>query len=751
MASSKKTDRICVVVLIVTLILTVLFMNGTYLGIEAVADEDAEGYEGTEHFTANDMNGNWDTSGASVIMLEGTDGTISGNGAYFYNGNLVITNGGYYVIEGELSDGSIIIDAYRSSKIWIMLNGAEITCSDDAGIRVEQADKVFLTLADGTENIITGGEEYSDEALESGVNAAIFSHDDLTINGNGSLTVTAGYKHGIVSKDTLVITGGNITVTAAQDGMNVNDSVAVTGADITINAGDDGIHCDGTMYIGGGSITVTECYEGLEAVTVEIADGVIEIEASDDGINANGGSSDGFGMQGMQGRGRNQMTETGENMPGGDSGEQKSSSEGINEQKSPFEGTDEQKLPSEGTDEQKLPSEGTDEQKLPSEGIDEQKTSDTDAENQTSQVLIYGGSIRIINPEGNDSDGIDSNGDIIISGGDVFICMNGSGGNNALDYGSENGGSLIINGGTVAAFGGSSMLEEVSENSEQCTFTYIFDGTVEAGTTIRLLDSDGNTVLEYEAPNTFGAATLSSPALVKGAEYKLQAGDDTEVDITLENTVTTLGNANMSMNGRGGMSGRIGGTMGGMMPGTGGDNGMAGGEPPEFGGMAGGEPPEFGGMTGGEPPEFGGMADGESSEFDGMTGGESSEFDETAGGEPPEFDETAAGEAAEDGGMALAEPPENSDMSDEEQSERYERSEGAFNENAQAAQRGSFGRNQMDNEKRSIRGKALNDSEDTDKADTRLQFSEIPADSWITFGISAIALAAIIFVIKHRK
>lgn len=111
------------------------------------------------------------------------------------------------MISGELSDGNLVIEADRDDKIWLLLDGAAIHCEDDAAIRVEQAGKVFLTLADGTENSITSGAEYDGDVVSSGVDGAIYSRDDLTINGNGTLSVTAGYRHGIVCNDDLVITG----------------------------------------------------------------------------------------------------------------------------------------------------------------------------------------------------------------------------------------------------------------------------------------------------------------------------------------------------------------------------------------------------------------------------------------------------------------------------------------------------------------------------------------------------------------
>ena len=150
MSTHKHFDTICVVVIVLAVLLTGLFMNGEALGLTAVVDEDAESYTGTEYFTANDLNGAWDTSDATVITLNGGDAVISGSGAYAYDGDVVISNGGKYILSGTLSDGSVIVDAYASSKVWLYLDGAEITCADDAGLRIEQADKVFVTLADGS-------------------------------------------------------------------------------------------------------------------------------------------------------------------------------------------------------------------------------------------------------------------------------------------------------------------------------------------------------------------------------------------------------------------------------------------------------------------------------------------------------------------------------------------------------------------------------------------------------------------------
>ena len=202
MSTHNNLDKICVAIVVGSLVLTGLFMNGEALGITKIVDEDAQQNSDSVYFTTNDQNGNWDTSGATVITLTGDGVTISGKGAYTVDGNVVITNAGYYVVSGALTDGYISVDAYNSSKVFIMLDGAEINCSDDACIRVDQAEKVFLTLAEGSQNTLSSGSSYCTEALNDGTDGAIYAHDDLTINGSGSLTVTAQYRHGIAMRAT---------------------------------------------------------------------------------------------------------------------------------------------------------------------------------------------------------------------------------------------------------------------------------------------------------------------------------------------------------------------------------------------------------------------------------------------------------------------------------------------------------------------------------------------------------------------
>ena len=562
MSTHQNIDRICVGVLIAVLAITILFMNGSTLGIETIIDEDAEAVSVSGWYTRNDLDGSWDSTAATVITLNGSSAQVFGKGAYAYDGDVVITNAGAYVVSGTLTDGSIIIDAYRSSKIWLLFDGADISCSDDAAIRIEQAEKVFLTLAEGSENSLTSGETYTEEARSDGRGGTIFARDDLTINGSGSLRIEAQYKHGIDANDELVITGGEISIIAPSDGIHVNDSVRLQDMALIISVGDDGIHCDNEVIITGGEILIDSCYEGIEALTIDVRDGEVTIYPKDDGFNANG-TTGSFGFS----------------FPG-------------------FSGSTEQ----------------------------------TSVTVEDTWLHISGGTITIVNSSARDADGLDSNGDIVISGGSIRVSLVNSGSNSALDCGSESGGQLIITGGDVVACGSYSMAEGFDNSSEQCSILYNIRNGAEAGTTIRLEDKDGNALISYEAPCSFSSVVLSSPEMQPGETYLLIIGDNEE-EITLSEISASFGDVQSTMFGGnmnwGGMQDRGSFGHGGRQPRNSTGSGMGerpspADEMPDMSGMpVPGEMPDFGGKKSdmdeipvpGEMPDF----DEEMPAFDGKT------------------------------------------------------------------------------------------------------------------------------------
>jgi hypothetical protein len=578
---NRRLDKICVVIVAVSLLLTVLFMNGESLGITMIVDEDAESYSGTTYFTTNDQNSDWDTEGATVITLTGDGAEISGNGAYVNGQEVVITEAGRYVVSGSLSNGKITVDAHNSSKVWILLDGVDINCSDDACIRVDQAEKVFLTLAENSVNTLTSGSTYSDTALQDGTDGAIFAHDDLTINGSGSLSVTAEYRHGIAANDDLVITGGTITIKAAADAIHANDSVCIkeaqitvdagddgivtaneeengymyiesgtiditsvgdgihttgditiAGGSITIAAGDDGIHSDQFVYIEDGEILINECYEGIEALIIDVSGGDITVYPEDDGFNANGGSSDMFGFGGGPGQGGMQGS---------------SKEEGLGQ-----DGSDPVDMSSDGDSSGQM--EQTAEEIQSSEtAAEETQSSETAAEEEETYISISGGTITIINDSGRDADGLDSNEDIRISGGTIYISLLGSGSNCAVDYGSESGGVAEITGGTIIACGASSMAEGFSSTSTQASILYNTSTVADEGTTLALEDEEGNILLSWDVPCSFSSALISCPEMQVGNSYQVVIGDSSE-EITIEEISTPYGDAQSDM-GNGNMGG----------------------------------------------------------------------------------------------------------------------------------------------------------------------------------------------------
>lgn len=269
------------------------------VSLEASSDTSADA---DEAFSNRDLSDGYDADEAVEINLEEANGE-----------DLVISEAGTYILTGVLTNGSVTVEAADEDKIQLVLKGAEISSDTYAAIYVKQADKVFITLADGTENKLSNGGAFVQKD-DNNVDGVIFSKDDLTINGTGSLTVVSPAGHGIVCKDELVITGGTISVTAEAHAIQAKDSIAIAEGGVTLRAGKDGLHAEndeddtlGTILITGGSFSITvgddgihagsllridggafdiTAAEGLEATYVLINEGDITISASDDGINA---------------------------------------------------------------------------------------------------------------------------------------------------------------------------------------------------------------------------------------------------------------------------------------------------------------------------------------------------------------------------------------------------------------------------------------------------------------------------------
>lgn len=551
--------------------------NGAY--ITTAVSENQKNIELTDsnvdiNFTDRDKSSEYDESSAVKITLNGSSAVVSGSGVNISGSTVTITSAGTYIISGSLSDGQIVIAASDSDKVQLVLNNAEINCNTSAAIYVKSADKVFVTLPAGTTNSLGGGTEYV-QTDDNTVDGVIFSKSDLTLNGTGTLKIDADYRHGIVTKDTLCITGGtyvidavktclagkdgikildgSFTLTAGSKGLNSgNDddaregSIYIAGGTFTIKSEDDSIHADGSCIIAGGtytiaagddgihanydtiitdgSITITDSYEGIEGRRITVSGGTINLTASDDGINAaTGGSSDE------------------QRMPGGQKGE----FGGFGRQK----GADVQSQDGQQSQEMQMPQDRQQPQEM-------QAPASRSASDDDVYVKITGGTITV-NAGG---DGIDSNGNLYITGGTVYVAGPTSNGDGALDYEEE----ASITGGTLIAAGSSGMAQGMGSNSTQCSMLVNLSETIAAGSVISLKDSSGNVLISWTSPKQFSSVVISTAELAQGSTYALVTGD-TQTEVTLSSVATTSGSAGFGggFGGAGGRGGNEGGNGGG--------------------------------------------------------------------------------------------------------------------------------------------------------------------------------------------
>lgn len=221
-----------------------------------------------------------------------------------------IQSAGIYVLTGKAVNFTVRVEAdEKDDKVQIVLKDAVITNDNFPVIYVKSADKCFVTSL-GSNTLSVSSPFVSDG--DTNTDAVIFSKDDLTLNGTGSLAILSAAGNGITAKDDLKITGGSCEITSAKDAVEANDSISIYDGNFIINAGKDGFHCEndesaGSVYIRDGSFAITAkddgiqataaltvdggtfsitAAEGMEATYVQINDGNIHINASDDGINA---------------------------------------------------------------------------------------------------------------------------------------------------------------------------------------------------------------------------------------------------------------------------------------------------------------------------------------------------------------------------------------------------------------------------------------------------------------------------------
>ena len=270
------------------------------------ADDDAADFTpqtDADMFTDRDTRAAYDEESAVRIELNGSSISASSDSVQINGTTAILTEEATYIVSGTLDDGMLVVDADEAAKLQIVLDNASITSSTSAALYVLEADKVFVTLAEGSQNALANGGSFV-AIDDSDIDGAVYSKQDLTFNGSGALSVTSPAGHGIVGNDDLVLAGGTYTVTSASHGLNANDSVRITGeTGLTLDAGKDGIHVEnnndaslGFVYISGGTFAIEAEGDGISAgAYLQITDGAYDLLAGGGSVNGESQSSTSWG------------------------------------------------------------------------------------------------------------------------------------------------------------------------------------------------------------------------------------------------------------------------------------------------------------------------------------------------------------------------------------------------------------------------------------------------------------------------
>lgn len=433
-------------------------------------NEDLNPVDGGDDSSAElhevDTDYSWNPSEVVTIVLKGSSITASSSKVSVSGTKATITSAGTYSISGNLSDGQIIVNDEAKGLVRLLLNGVDISSSNSAPIYVKKAGKVIIGLLDNTQNYLTDGLTYVyDVVADQEPNAAVFSKSDLSIFGNGTLSVKAQFADGIVSKDGLIIKSGNLNVTAADDAIrgkdylvirdgnlaltakadglkSSNDEDATLGyviidkGKLSISAGDDGIHAESKLTINGGDINITKSYEGIESKIISVNDGVIHIVASDDGLNAAGGTGTGGGA------------------PGTAAG---------------------------------------------------------------NYFFYMNGGYIWMDAAG---DGVDVNGTAEMKSGTIIVNGPTANNNAAIDYD----GGFKIMGGSLIAVGSSGMAQIPGTSSTQYSVLLTLSTAQNAGTLVHLRSTDGKELMTFKPTKRFQSLAFSSADLKKDVSYEVYVG-----------------------------------------------------------------------------------------------------------------------------------------------------------------------------------------------------------------------------------
>ena len=568
----KQITLIVIVVLIAAMGLTACTQSygstGEPAPIESQAPVSSQAETITADIDGDDQRTDFDVSEANIIEFKGDGIDITGAGAAANGTALVISLPGIYILSGALIDGQVIVDSEPDGTVFLVFNGVDISSSNSAPIYIVNSDKTVISLMEGTINKLSDGTNrvFADPEDEE-PDSVLFSEDDLTINGKGSLVIEAAYNHGINCKDDLIIMDADIEVNAVSDGIKGKDSITVSGAilniassgdgmqsnndtdaekgyiliesgTIVIESENDGIQAENNLYVMDGNINITSgggmqnpvvsmavneqekdmlvtveettSTKGLKAgVNLIVSGGNITVDSHDDSVHSN----DGITITGGE-----LILSTDDD---GIHGDNEVVIEGGNiDITNCYEGVEGKVVNINGgslwinaSDDGINLSDGTAVQ-----GNMRMMPQSPMGVSNGIAIYINGGYIFIKS----NGDSVDSNGSIEMNGGTLIANGSTSPTNGALDSDGE----FIANGGIIVATSSSGMAEAPGENSGQNSLLYIFDKVMEAGTIIYIESEDGEQILAYEPEKEYQALAFSSPDLKNGETYTIHVGGD---------------------------------------------------------------------------------------------------------------------------------------------------------------------------------------------------------------------------------
>ena len=520
-----------------------------------------------------------------------SDLSYEGNGVTISDKTITIGKAGTYYFSGTATDANLIVEATNKDDVVLVFDNASITSSNTAAIFVKQAKVVTINIPSGTTSTFVDAANYTELDEDEEPDGAIFSKDDLKITGSGTLKVTANYKDGIVSKDILAIVDATIEVTSADDGIRGKDAVSIKNAKITIDSNGDGIKSTndtdeslGYIILDNATINIKSETDGIQAETVlNITDSDIIIQTTGDvssnnsnnyfnnKSNNNSSTESSTSSKGLKAgkeitinSGNIKITSTDDTIHSnyyiiinGGTIELSSGDDGIhadtdiiinggtiNITKS-YEGIEANYIEVNDGDISIIASDdgfnvsgGNDSSAMGRIGANNFSS----VEDSNRKLSINGGNI-YVKAQG---DGLDSNGSIEMTEGNVTVAGTTNSGNGPLDYDS----TFNISGGTLIVYGGTGMWQSTSSSSTQ--YTIVFSASGNTGDSIVIKDSNGNEVANFTTDNGYSAVLISSEELTKGETYTLYINGAEKSSQELTSIVTST------------VSGGMGGMNGGM-------------------------------------------------------------------------------------------------------------------------------------------------------------------------------------------